>query len=337
VGTFYPYGEQKSGTAANEQYKFATYWRDGESGLDYAMNRYYSSTLGRFLSHDSTYSSIDPKNPQSFNRYSYVLNDPVNSNDPTGLMCPAGMCGGGGESGGGDDGDDGDLGGGDWYGGMWAADFPQPTGMLPGSGSSGSGYGFGISLGWVAILDNALIAAGVTGNGGRSSPPSLTPNCASAFVPELAGASHYDVLYRVLNENSYGLGAEDLLQEDLYIVSVLENRVTTPGAGNLANGVDSRNIDNQARYAGNPGSLKYSYPNLSILIANKFNLPLTSANCQSFLQDISTAEQAIQQVLSTGSVNESVFFWYTAGYGPLPSYVGALITTTNNNSFYGLP
>ena len=81
--TFYPYGEQKSGTTS-EQYGFATYWEDSESGLDYAMNRYYSSTLGRFLSPDPYSGSMNRANPQSFNRYAYVENDPVNGNDPTG-------------------------------------------------------------------------------------------------------------------------------------------------------------------------------------------------------------------------------------------------------------
>jgi RHS repeat-associated protein len=97
VGTFYPFGEQKSGTAANEQYKFATYWRDGESGLDYAHHRYYSSTLGRFLSPDPSRRSMHPKNPQSFNRYAYVSNDPVNHSDPSGLFLswPGGPQGGG--------------------------------------------------------------------------------------------------------------------------------------------------------------------------------------------------------------------------------------------------
>jgi RHS repeat-associated protein len=91
--TFYPYGEQKSGTVATEQYAFATYWRDGETaGLDYAMNRYYSSTLGRFLSADPYADSMNAGNPQSFNLYEYVGNDPANRNDASGL-CDA-MIGG---------------------------------------------------------------------------------------------------------------------------------------------------------------------------------------------------------------------------------------------------
>jgi RHS repeat-associated protein len=83
--SFYPYGEPKSGTAATEQYAFATYWEDSETGLDYAMNRYYSSALGRFLSPDPYNGSMVPAYPQSFNRYSYVLNDPIRANDRAGL------------------------------------------------------------------------------------------------------------------------------------------------------------------------------------------------------------------------------------------------------------
>jgi RHS repeat-associated protein len=89
--TFYPYGEQKSGTTS-EQYDFATYWEDSESGLNYAMNRYYSSTLGRFLSPDQAQSSADPKSPQSFNLYPYVQNDPVNFNDAAGQTPIAAAC-----------------------------------------------------------------------------------------------------------------------------------------------------------------------------------------------------------------------------------------------------
>ena len=48
---FYPYGEEWPATAQDDT-KFATYRRDGSTNLDYAMNRYYQSTLGRFLSPD---------------------------------------------------------------------------------------------------------------------------------------------------------------------------------------------------------------------------------------------------------------------------------------------
>jgi RHS repeat-associated protein len=83
--TFYPYGEQKSGTTS-EQYGFATYWEDSESGLDYAGHRFYSSTLGRFLSPDPSMDNIDYGNSGSWNAYAYTMGDPVNGNDPSGLV-----------------------------------------------------------------------------------------------------------------------------------------------------------------------------------------------------------------------------------------------------------
>jgi RHS repeat-associated protein len=81
----YPYGVEYSLTA-NDREKYATYTRDSATGLDYAMNRYYSSQWGRFLSPDPSGASIAPGNPQSWNRYVYVSGDPANHADPTGLL-----------------------------------------------------------------------------------------------------------------------------------------------------------------------------------------------------------------------------------------------------------
>lgn len=46
--------------------------------------RYYSSSLGRFLAVDPASESINPANPQTWNRYAYVLNNPLVLIDPTG-------------------------------------------------------------------------------------------------------------------------------------------------------------------------------------------------------------------------------------------------------------
>jgi RHS repeat-associated protein len=63
--------------------------RDPETGLDFFGARFYSSTLGRFLTPDWAaqaepvpYAQLD--NPQSLNLYTYVLNNPVTSVDKDG-------------------------------------------------------------------------------------------------------------------------------------------------------------------------------------------------------------------------------------------------------------
>ena len=98
-GGYFPYGEDKGTPLANDQQKFASYWRDSVTGLDYANQRYYSSNLGRFTSPDpsqaSNQAALLPQNPQSWNRYTYALGDPINSFDPKGLIAkaPDGTCG----------------------------------------------------------------------------------------------------------------------------------------------------------------------------------------------------------------------------------------------------
>ena len=59
--------------------------RDAESGLDNFGKRYYGSSLARFMTPDPLLSSGRPWNPQTWNRYSYVLNNPVKFSDPSGL------------------------------------------------------------------------------------------------------------------------------------------------------------------------------------------------------------------------------------------------------------
>jgi RHS repeat-associated protein len=86
VGKYYPFGEERNlPPLANDYVKFASYTRDSATSLDYADQRYYSNTLGRFMSTDPSFVSAAPANPQSWNRYSYVLGDPINGSDPQGL------------------------------------------------------------------------------------------------------------------------------------------------------------------------------------------------------------------------------------------------------------
>src|SRR6185437_2551447 len=83
---FYPYGDEIGGFTAtsNDREKFGTYVRDSFSGLDYADQRYYASSYGRFNTADPFAGSAGPGNPLSWNRYAYALSDPINGSDPTG-------------------------------------------------------------------------------------------------------------------------------------------------------------------------------------------------------------------------------------------------------------
>jgi len=65
--------------------KFTGKERDAESGLDNFGARYDSSSLGRFMTPDPLLNSGRPGSPQTWNRYSYALNNPLKIVDPFGL------------------------------------------------------------------------------------------------------------------------------------------------------------------------------------------------------------------------------------------------------------
>jgi RHS repeat-associated protein len=92
--TYYPFGQEQSPPADNNHYKFTGKERDSESGLDYFGARYMSSTMGRFMSPDPLLNSGRPSNPQTWNRYSYALNNPLTIIDPTGLYNLVNNCAG---------------------------------------------------------------------------------------------------------------------------------------------------------------------------------------------------------------------------------------------------
>jgi RHS repeat-associated protein len=73
-----------SGDTARQ--KFTQKERDIETGLDYFGARYFASAQGRFTTADPLMSSGTVENPQSWNRYSYVLNHPLELTDPLGLF-----------------------------------------------------------------------------------------------------------------------------------------------------------------------------------------------------------------------------------------------------------
>ncbi len=83
---YYPYGQENDyNSSCSPTYKFAGYEFDSETGNYYAYARYYDPSIGRFLSADPL--AGDVLNPQSLNRYSYVVNNPETFVDPLGMSC----------------------------------------------------------------------------------------------------------------------------------------------------------------------------------------------------------------------------------------------------------
>jgi RHS repeat-associated protein len=78
--SYYPYGSTRSGDVPTDR-KF-TGQRLDSSGLYYYGARYYDPLIGRFISADTIVQSFS--NPQTLNRYSYCLNNPLKYIDPTG-------------------------------------------------------------------------------------------------------------------------------------------------------------------------------------------------------------------------------------------------------------
>jgi RHS repeat-associated protein len=85
---YWPFGEEWSPGNSQEgsPLQYTGHERDADlTGLDYMHARYYAATWGRFL-------SVDPEmnadkitgQPQAWNRYAYVKNNPMNRTDPTG-------------------------------------------------------------------------------------------------------------------------------------------------------------------------------------------------------------------------------------------------------------
>lgn len=95
-----PYGDElatvpvsNTNVADATEHHFTGKERDAESGLDYFGARYYGSSMGRMMSPDPFIPFNLKKdefqtwisNPQHWNKYAYVLNNPLKFTDPTGL------------------------------------------------------------------------------------------------------------------------------------------------------------------------------------------------------------------------------------------------------------
>ena len=80
--SYYPYGGVRVAGNLPTDKTFTGQISDASTGLQYFNARYYSGSLGRFVSADTDVPG--GQGPQALNRYSYVLNSPLKYTDPSG-------------------------------------------------------------------------------------------------------------------------------------------------------------------------------------------------------------------------------------------------------------
>ena len=82
-----PFGGLTSSSAGFPSTRWQGSWYEANSGLYYVIARWYSPTLGEFLSDDPL--SHDTTDPQARDPYAYASGDPIDGSDPSG-QCIAG-------------------------------------------------------------------------------------------------------------------------------------------------------------------------------------------------------------------------------------------------------
>ena len=91
AGVDKPWGETRVATGSTPTtWRFTGQREDATIGLYYFGARYYDPKLGRFIQPDTIVP--EPGNPQSLNRYSYMLNNPLRYTDPTGRFTEEEIC-----------------------------------------------------------------------------------------------------------------------------------------------------------------------------------------------------------------------------------------------------
>lgn len=83
--TYSPFGQEIAGTMGMPSQRFTGQERDHEAQLDYFNSRSYQYRTGRFSSVDPIFAG-SAADPQSWNRYSYVSNNPLAFVDPSGAQ-----------------------------------------------------------------------------------------------------------------------------------------------------------------------------------------------------------------------------------------------------------
>ncbi|RMG36501.1 MAG: RHS repeat-associated core domain-containing protein, partial [Gammaproteobacteria bacterium] len=80
---YYPFGMPMDAVPPSS-WLFTGHEKDATTGLDYMLARMHSASVGSFTSVDPARGSAKQVRPDSWNRYSYVRNNPMGRVDPTG-------------------------------------------------------------------------------------------------------------------------------------------------------------------------------------------------------------------------------------------------------------
>lgn len=78
----YPFGEAWYSSSGSTEWVFTNYQNNQETGLEYAMARYYDPRTATFCSADPV--AGNPNDPESWNRYIYARDNPIILTDPSG-------------------------------------------------------------------------------------------------------------------------------------------------------------------------------------------------------------------------------------------------------------
>jgi RHS repeat-associated protein len=145
---YLPFGELNSTDTGISTHEFTGDEQDAETALAHTLFRQYSSVIGRWMTPDPAgLAAVNPSNPQSWNRYSYALNNSLALVDSLGLTpaCYTVQNQQPGQSQdskpGGPSADEADPG--------FGFQMPQ-SGCLPRSGGGGNGDGFSLDYGYSA-------------------------------------------------------------------------------------------------------------------------------------------------------------------------------------------
>jgi RHS repeat-associated protein len=152
---FYPWGTLWEDTSQSEFHFAAFDWGYATPGVLPTPNRMYSYGKGRWMTPDPAgLAAGDPSNPESLNRYAYVMNNPTTLTDPSGLISAVGC---------------------DPFTGIgcegcdpWTGECPPPTGpFFPVGGGGGEGGGGGSGGGGGGVGGGAGGTGGPTTSGGH--------------------------------------------------------------------------------------------------------------------------------------------------------------------------